>query len=330
MRSTRARNDAKLAGTWRATTNDFDAITWTPLAAAAGSTGAPCVEARTGSLEPAPRRAASSGARVDPLSKTTTALGCPAPSADHDDRVAARESTTKVVALTVRPAERASLRKAVAPSAAACELERTRTTRLEVLPLGGRHEQAGLVRHRRCDREGVGERTRLEGHGEGGVAGGGGPERAYVVEVRRIVQGQKGSHEKRDLFLVHQVQQGLIVDSGIGAIVLVEQFQTPMGREDAPGGVDRVDTQLEAEQLGTPGRAIGPAQRKGGTHLDDGRGVAAPSDRIDGRGHTQAGRGVASRQDGGGHGHTNQSDHDIAGATSHVTATPRYDSITYG
>ncbi len=41
----------------------------------------------------------------------------------------ARESTTKVVAVTVRPAERASLRNAVAPSAATSELERTRAMR---------------------------------------------------------------------------------------------------------------------------------------------------------------------------------------------------------
>ncbi len=151
-----------------------------------------------------------------------------------------------------------------------------------------------------------------------------------MVEVGRIFQGQKGSHEKRDLFLVHQVQQGLIVDRGIGAIVLVEQFQTPMGREDASGGVDPIDAQLEAEQLGTPGHAVGPAQRKGGAHLDDGRGVAVSFDRIDGRGHTQAGRGVAARQDHGDHGHTNEADHGIAGATAHGAATPRYDSITCG
>ena len=41
----------------------------------------------------------------------------------------ARESTTKVVAVTVRPALRASLRKAVAPSTAISELERTSVTR---------------------------------------------------------------------------------------------------------------------------------------------------------------------------------------------------------
>ena len=151
-----------------------------------------------------------------------------------------------------------------------------------------------------------------------------------MVAVGRIFQGQKGPHEKRHLFLVHQVQLSLIVDRGIGAIVLVEQFETSMGREDAAGGVDRIDAQLEAEQLGPPGHAVGPAQRKGGAHLDDGRGVAVPFDRIDGRGHAEAGRGVAARQDHGGHGHTNEGDHGAAGATAHGTATPRYDSITCG
>ena len=82
-----------------------------------------------------------------------------------------------------------------------------------------------------------------------------------MVEVARIFQSGKGTHEKGDLFPVHQVQQGLIVDSGIGVVVLVEQFQAAMGREDASGGVDPIDAQLEAEQLGTPGDAVGPAQR---------------------------------------------------------------------
>ena len=167
-------------------------------------------------------------------------------------------------------------------------------------------------------------------HGERRVAGGGRPERTDVVKVGRILRSQKGSHEKRDLLLIHEVQQGLIVHRRIGAIVLVEQFEAPMGREDAPRSVDPVDTQFKAEQLGAARRAVGPAQRQGSAHLDDGGGVAVPCDRIDGRGHADAGRGLAARQDRGGNGRTNERDHANAGATVHGTATPRYDSITWG
>ena len=104
-RSTRARNECRLPGTRRDTTSDFDTITWTPLAAALGCNGAACVEARTGSVEWAPRRVASSGARVGPLSKTTTTLGRPASRSVNAEVAVSRESTTKVVAVTVRPAE---------------------------------------------------------------------------------------------------------------------------------------------------------------------------------------------------------------------------------
>ena len=75
-------------------------------------------------------------------------------------------------------------------------------------------------------------------------------------------------------FLVHQVQQRPIVDRRTGAIVVVKQFPTPVGREDASGGIDLIDAQLEATQLSMPCRAVGPDQRKGGTYFDDGRGVA--------------------------------------------------------
>src|SRR5580698_8737487 len=104
-------------------------MTWTPFTVPAGSAGARCVEARTGRVEPALLRAASNGARVDPVSKTTTALGCSALRPVQADDAPARASTTKVVAVTVRPAERAALRNAAAPSAATLEPERTRATR---------------------------------------------------------------------------------------------------------------------------------------------------------------------------------------------------------
>ena len=113
-----------------------------------------------------------------------------------------------------------------------------------------------------------------------GVAGGGRPERADVVAVGRILQSQKGSHQKRDLFLVHEVQQGLIVDGGIGAIILVEQFQTPMAARTPPAALTRLTPSSMPSKLARPATLSEPLRRKGGPHLDDGRGVAAPFDGV--------------------------------------------------